>query len=147
MKRSELARELVEISLEWQKCYGVAPQITSTLSEYDAAMLVGMPEDEYKKYMADKTAASKGCDFEWNKKRYQIKGNRPSGKPGSTVTKVPKANNYDWDILIWVLYNTQYEIEEAWLWNVADYKNAFDKKERISPKDMRNGEKMPIPSS
>ena len=147
MKRSELARELVEISLEWQKCYGVAPHITGTLSEYDAAMLVGMPEDEYQKYMENQTAVARGHDFIWKDKRYQIKGNRPSGRPGSRVTNVPKARNYRWDILIWILYNSQYEIEEAWLWEVADYKNAFKGVKRISPTNMRNGEKMQIPSS
>ena len=102
--KNDLRHELVKLSLEWQKIYGVAPHITSVISEYDAAMLLGMPEEEYASYMQDKTAVSKGSDFEYNGKRYQIKANRPSGKPGSKVTIVAKASNYDWDYLIWVLY-------------------------------------------
>ena len=76
-----LRDKLVEIALQWQSKYGVAPQITTVISEYDAAMLVGMSESDYSDYMQDKTAVSKGADFVFNHQRYQIKANRPSGKP------------------------------------------------------------------
>ncbi|MBB5225432.1 hypothetical protein DYE50_03770 [Treponema ruminis] len=134
-----LRKKLIEVVLEWQNKFGVAPQITSSLSEYDAAMLVGMAEDEYSEYMQDKTAVNKGFDFIFNGTKYQVKANRPSGKPGSFVTKVPKATNYDWDKLIWILYNKEYEIQEAWEWDVEDYKAEFDSKKRLSPEDYRNG--------
>lgn len=42
----KLRDKLVEVALEWQDSFGVAPQITSAISEYDAAMLVGMSEAE-----------------------------------------------------------------------------------------------------
>ena len=42
-----LREELIKIALQWQERFGVAPSITSAISEYDAAMLVGMPESEY----------------------------------------------------------------------------------------------------
>ena len=100
-----LRDKLVEIALQWQAKFGVAPQITAAVSEYDAAMLVGMSESEYSEYMQDKTAVNKGYDFVFNHTRYQVKGNRPSGKPGSTVTIVAKATNYLWDKLIWILYD------------------------------------------
>ena len=109
-----LRDKLVEIALQWQAKYGVAPQITTVISEYDAAMLVGMSESDYSDYMQDKTAVSKGADFVFNHQRYQIKANRPSGKPGSKVTKVPKATNYLWDKLIWILYDQHYVMQEAW---------------------------------
>ena len=100
-----LRKKLVDIALEWQECFGVAPSITSAISEYDAALLVGMTEREYSEYMKDKTAVSKGSDFVFNHQRYQVKANRHSGKPGSKVTKVAKATNYLWDKLIWILYD------------------------------------------
>ena len=134
-----LREKLVEVALEWQKKFGVAPQITSAISEYDAAILVGMTEAEYSNYMQDKTAVNKGSDFEFKGIRYQVKANRPSGKPGSFVTMVPKASNYDWDTLIWILYDKNYVIQEAWSWNVEEYKKAFDSKKRLSPDDYRNG--------
>ena len=134
-----LRDKLVEIALQWQEKFGVAPQITTVVSEYDAAMLVGMPEREYSEYMQDKTAVNKGSDFVFNHKRYQIKANRPSGKPGSFVTKCPKASNYEWDKLIWILYDKYYIMLEAWEWDVIDYKSAFDCKKRISPDDYRKG--------
>ena len=81
-----LRDNLVEIALQWQAKYGVAPQITSVISEFDAAMLVGMSESDYSDYMQDKTAVSKGADFVFNHQRYQVKANRPSGKPGSKVS-------------------------------------------------------------
>ena len=134
-----LRDDLVKISLEWQEKFGVSPQITSTISEYDAAMLVGMSENEYSNYMKDKTAVSKGSDFVFKNIRYQIKANRPSGKPGSVVTMVPKASNYEWDKLIWILYDKNYEMQEAWEWDVDKYKTNFDSIKRLSPDHYRKG--------
>ena len=134
--------DLIKISLLWQKQYGVAPNILSVVSEYDAAMMIGMPEDEYSDFMQDKTAVSKGSDFIFNNKRYQVKANRPSGKPGSKVTIVAKAKNYEWDYLIWILYNKEFQIKESWIWNQHDYKKEFDEKKRLSPSDYRRGKKL-----
>ena len=134
-----LRNKLVDIALQWQEKFGVAPSITSAISEYDAAMLVGMTESEYSEYMQDKTAVSKGSDFIYNKKRYQVKANRPSGKKGSPVTMVPKASNYEWDKLIWILYDKNYVMQEAWEWCVKDYKLAFESIKRLSPKHYRKG--------
>ena len=134
-----LRDKLISVALEWQERYGIAPQITTPLSEYDAAMLIGFPEHEYSDHMQDKTAVGKGSDFIYKGIRYQIKGNRPSGKPGSKITKVPPANNYDWDILIWVMYDKYYVMQEAWQWDVQLYKDAFHDKKRLSPKDYRQG--------
>ena len=55
---------------------------------------------------------------------------------------VPKAQNYEWDKLIWILYNTEYEIQEAWEWDVEKYKKEFDAKKRLSPDDYRQGKKL-----
>jgi hypothetical protein len=55
-----LRKQLVETALQWQKVYGVAPAITSTVSEYDAARMIGMSDDEYSSYMTDKTAVARG---------------------------------------------------------------------------------------
>ena len=128
-----LREKLAEIALQWQANFGVAPSITSAISEYDAAMLVGMSEREYSDYMKDKTAVSKGADFVYRGIRYQVKANRPSGKPGSFVTMVPKASNYDWDRLIWILYDKNYVMQEAWEWQVNDYILAFNSIKRLSP--------------
>ena len=135
----QLRDKLVEIALQWQERYGVAPSITSTISEYDAAMLVGMSENDYSTYMKDKTAVNKGSDFVFNNTRYQVKANRPSGKKGSFVTMVPKAANYEWDRLIWILYDKNYVIQEAWEWGVEEYKEAFDAIKRLSPDHYRKG--------
>ena len=137
-----LRDKLVEVALEWQSKFGVSPSITSTVSEYDAAMLVGMSETEYSEYMKDKTAVSKGADFVFNNIRYQIKANRPSGKPGSFVTLVSKASNYLWDKLIWILYDKNYVMQEAWEWDVEEYKSSFDNVKRLSPDDYRKGKRL-----
>lgn len=134
-----LRKRLVDIALEWQHKYGVAPDITSSISEYDAAMLVGMSELEYSRYMQDKTAVTRGHDFVFNGIRYQIKATRPSGKKGSKITKVPNAKNYNWDRLIWVMYDKNYEMIEAWEWDVESYKRSFYPSQRLSPEDYRQG--------
>ncbi len=135
-----LRDSLVKTSLEWQQRFGVAPQITSAISEYDSARLVGCSEDAYSLQMAIRTAVGRGHDFVYQDKRYQVKANRPSGKPGSFVTLVAKATNYDWDLLIWVLYDKNYVMQEAWLWQVDEYKKQFDQKKRLAPVDMRKGQ-------
>ncbi|MCL5808486.1 MAG: hypothetical protein M1418_08090 [Deltaproteobacteria bacterium] len=136
---TDLRGKLVAAALEWGNAFGNAPSITSALSEYDAAMLVGMTIEEYSASMKGMSAVKKGYDFKFKGARYQVKGNRPSGKPGSFVTLVPKANNYDWDFLVWILYNPSYEIQEAWLWEVSTYKASFDSIKRLSPSHYRQG--------
>lgn len=138
-----LRPQLVESALAWERAFGNAPAITTALSEYDAAMLVGLSPELYSVAMQGMTSVQKGYDFMFNGMRYQVKGNRPSGKPGSFVTWVPKATNYDWDYLVWVLYNQAYEIQEAWLWEVSAYKAAFDTVKRLSPSHYRKGTKLP----
>lgn len=137
-----LRLHLVETVLAWEKAFGNAPSITSALSEFDAARLVGCSLDEYSATMQGMTSVQKGYDFIFNGARYQVKGNRPSGKPGSSVTWVPKATNYEWDYLVWILYNPQYEIQEAWLWEMLAYKSAFDSVKRLSPEHYRRGKKL-----
>ena len=88
------------------------------------------------------SAVQKGHDFVFNGMRYQVKANRPSGKRGSKVTLVPKARNYAWDRLIWIFYNPLYEIQEAWQWEVAAYREAFDSVTRLSPRHMRLGKQL-----
>ncbi len=134
--------QLVAIALEWEREFTVAPAITSALSEYDAAKLLGCSENDYKQIMKGRTAVSRGADFVWKNQRYQIKANRPSGKKGSKVTKVGQARNYDWDILIWILYNERYELTEAWKWSRESYRTQFHAKKRLSPNDMRSGERI-----
>lgn len=130
---------LVTIALEWERAFGVAPQITSAVSEYDAARLVGHSEESFGHDCIGRTAVSRGSDFSYNGLRYQVKANRPSGKPGSVVTKVGKANNYEWDRLIWVLYDSGYVLLEAWEWDVDSYRASFDAQPHVRPPDMRRG--------
>ena len=140
-----LRRRLVDLALEWQQRYGVAPHITAALAEYDASRLLECPEDEYCSQMKTRTAVSRGHDFVFQGMRYQVKANRPSGKPGSFVTLVAKPKNYDWDFLIWILYDSFYRVQEAWLWEVQAYRDRFATQNRISPRDMRHGTPLRVP--
>ena len=137
-----LRRQLVESALAWERAFGNAPAITTAVSEYDAATLVGLTPELYSAAMQGMTTVQRGYDFKFNGMRYQVKGNRPSGKPGSVVTWVPKATNYEWDYLVWVLYNQIYDIEEAWLWEVSAYRASFDTVKRLSPAHYRKGTKL-----
>ena len=141
-EKIKLRDKLVDIALQWQACFGVAPSITSSISEYDAAMLVGMSEKEYSDYMKDKTAVAKGTDFIYKNIKYQVKAKKKKKKKGSFVTMVPKATNYEWDRLIWILYDKNYVMQEVWEWYVDDYKMAFENKKRLSPKDYRQGHRL-----
>ena len=139
---NELRDQLVHAALSWESAFGNAPQVTTVLSEYDAACLVGCSVDSYSAAMISASAVQKGHDFVFDGIRYQVKANRPSGKQGSKVTLVPKARNYAWDRLIWILYNRFYEIQEAWQWEVVAYRGAFDSATRLSPRHMRQGKRL-----
>lgn len=134
--------DLVSAALAWQGRFGCAPAITSAISEHDAALLVGHDDASYAHDCVNRTAVSQGYDFTLGRLRYQVKANRPSGKPGSFVTLVAKARNYDWDRLVWILYDREYVLLEAWEWNVDAYRASFDGKKRLSPRDMRSGRRL-----
>jgi hypothetical protein len=87
-KAAQLRAELVRVALAWQDHFGVAPHITTAISELDAAMLVGVSEEEYCADGETRTAVTKGKDFTHGGVRYQITANRPSGTKGSKVTLV-----------------------------------------------------------
>lgn len=135
----DLRAALVGIALEWERRYGVAPAVTSAISEYDAACLIGHTPDSFARDGAGRTAVTRGWDFRFQNLRYQVKACRPSGKPGSKITKVPKATNYEWDRLIWVLYDRDFRVLEAWEWTAEAYRAAFHLIDRLSPEMMRSG--------
>lgn len=135
----DLREKLVDITLEWERAFGNAPLITTVVAEYDAARLIGVPLDAYAASMQAAGTIHRGHDFVHEGVRYQVMGNRPSGKPGSFVTWVAKASNYEWDQLVWILYNSEFEIKEAWMWDVASYTKAFDRLKRLTPTQMRRG--------
>lgn len=139
---NNLRQRLVETALAWESAFGNAPSITPSLSEFDAAQLVGCSIEKYSASMQGMTTVQKGYDFKFNGARYQVKGNRPSGKPGSFVTWVPKVKNFEWDFLVWIRYNQQYEIQEAWLWEVSEYRASFDLIKRLSPSHYLQGKRL-----
>lgn len=146
-KALELRRELVEVSLEWERYFGVAPSVTSAISELDASKLVGMPEDLYCSDGQLRTAVSKDTDFVYKGIRYQVTANRPSGKKGSPVTKVNQkieknGRPFGWDRLIWILYDRSYTMQEAWEFTADEYRKNFSHHTRISPDHMRRGRRL-----
>jgi|SRR5579862_17562 len=140
--KEDLRSRLVETALLWQARFGVAPAITATLSELDAALLVGMSEDEYCLDCSHRTAVTKGHDFSYLGCRYQVKANRPSGRPGSPVTLVGKVSNYEWDRLIWILYDRYYVLQEAWEWTADEYRLHLSTLSRLAPIHMRKGRQL-----
>ena len=133
---------LVQISLEWERRFSVAPRITDAIAEYDAAKLAGTSLRIGKGRRESDTAVTKGVDFRKGDILYQVKSNRPSGKPGSRVTLVGKATSFDWHRLVWILYDREYSIKEAWEFPRTKYRKLFESKKRLSPDDMRKGIKL-----
>lgn len=146
LSADELRDTLVKITLEWERRYGVAPAITSAISEYDAARLVGHTADSFALDGVGRTAVTRGMDFQFEGLRYQVKACRPSGKPGSKITKVPKASNHEWDLLVWILYDREFRVLEAWEWTVEAYRTTFHTRDRLSPSMMQAGRAIPFDS-
>ena len=144
---TDLRTQLVNVALAWERRFGVAPAITGAISEYDAARLVGHTDDSLSADCAGRSAVTRGCDFTLDGVRYQVKANRPSGRRGSFVTKVAHARNYEWDRLLWLLYDREYTLVEAWEWPVEEYRAAFEHRARLSPVDMRRGRRLHPPAA
>ncbi len=149
-KAAELRKNLVDSALAWERYFGVGPSITSALSELDAAFLVGIEESAYCLGGQVRTAVTKDVDFvhlhEGRQIRYQVTANRPSGKPGSFVTLVSRKNEdsrpFGWDRLIWILYDKDYVLQEAWEFTAEDYRARFGNLKRLSPAHMRQGRRL-----
>jgi hypothetical protein len=90
-----------------------------------------------------RTAVTEGFDFVCDGVRYQVTANRPSGKPGSPVSKVgqktEKKKPFGWDRLIWILYDRHFVLQEAWEFTAEEYRAAFKHLTRLSPEHMRKG--------
>lgn len=56
----DLRDRLVAVTLEWERAFGNAPAITSTLSEFDAAILLGLTPQQYSDCMRGATAVQRG---------------------------------------------------------------------------------------
>ena len=139
LEDDQLRDLLAVVALEWEKRFSVAPRITADIAEYDAAKLVGTSLRIGKGRRAGDTAVTRGVDFWKDKIAYQVKSNRPSGKPESRVTLVNKATNYNWNRLVWILYDQNYRIQEAWEFVQDEYRRLFESRKRLSPADMRRG--------
>ena len=140
---TRMREKLVEISLQWQEEFGVAPSITTAVSELDAAMLVGKDPASLRADGLLRTAVTKDVDFIHNGLRYQVTANRPSGKTGSPVTlvglKTEEKRAFGWDRLIWILYDRHYVLREAREFTAEDYRTKFGHLTRLSPTHMQQG--------
>ena len=63
LRDDQLRDLLVQVSLEWERRFAVAPQITASIAEYDAAKLVGTSLRIGKGRIGTETAVTKGVDF------------------------------------------------------------------------------------
>jgi len=140
-----LRNELVNVVLRWEGQYGCFPGqagVTAAVSEHDAAILLGCSESEYAQCLKERTAVSRGYDFEYPKgRRIQVKANRPSGKQGSKAWNAgPKVDSTGWDLLVYILYDQNYERLEAWKYTPELYERLFADKSKLTLDDMRKGE-------
>ncbi len=141
-KTVKLRAQLVQIAPQWEECCGVAPQITNAIAELDAARLVGMAEEKYCADGRKRTGVTRHFDFIHEGRRYEVTGNRPSGKKGSKVSKVGDKLKKDCDFIVWILYDPCYVMEEAWEFATENYKRMFENVAHLRPPHMRLGHRL-----
>ena len=66
-----LRQRLIQIALEWEQVFGNVPSITSVISEYDAAKLLGIDDATYSQIMQNSTSVQRGHDFIFQGLKYQ----------------------------------------------------------------------------
>jgi len=139
--------QLVQIILKWEDLFGFFPGqagITAAISEYDAAInILKHSETEYKASIKHRTAVSRRFDFEFNNEKFQVKANRPGRHRGATVRNAGKKVKTDgWDILIYILYDEDYKIQEAYQFDSETYERKFSDRTSLRLEDMREGENL-----
>ena len=143
--------QLVQTTLEWEKTFGFFPGqagITAAVSEYDAAIRLGLNQDQYRVSITGRSSVGRGYDFKFMNKKIQVKANRPSGRPGSDVWNAgPKVKTDGWHILIYMLNDKDYVIQEAYWFDCDTYERMFSNKEKLRLDDMRMGNKLPTAAS
>ena len=139
--------QLVQLVLEWEERFGFFPGqagITAAVSEYDAAMMLGHNEAEYIISVAGRSPVGCGHDFVFKNKKIQVKANRPGGRSGDTVWNAgPKMITGGCDILIYLLYNKDYVVQEAYQFDCNEYEEMFSNKKSLRLEDMRKGKRLP----
>jgi hypothetical protein len=138
--------QLVQTVLKWEEMFGFFPGqagVTAAVSEYDAAMILGLSEAQYARSVDGRSSVGRGYDFMFKDKRVQVKANRPSGLPGSAVRNAgPKVKTGPWDIFIYILYDKDYAVQEVYQFDPDMYETMFSNKEKLRLEDMRKGHRL-----
>ena len=137
-----IRRELIKSSLEWAAAFGLTPAIIGELGEVDAAYLLSKSPKMAKNILLARTPRQKGYDLLIDHQRIQVKATRSSGLPGSTITRIQKPRNDMWDLIVWINYNRDFHLQEAWLWTRRAYLKKFSQSHRISPEEFRKGKRL-----
>jgi hypothetical protein len=102
----DLRKQFVDVAREWEKHFGVAPSITSAISELGAARLVGMSEDAY---------CAGGTH----------RGSMKGSKVRLVSHKTEKKRPFGWDRLVWIRYDRFYRIQEVREFTADEYRRKF----------------------
>ena len=138
--------QLISQSLAWESAFGKSPSITGELGEIDAIFSLGFLTPETLRKRRSASAVKSKSDFEVNGLRYQVKANRPSGRPGSKVTKIGVPKPDGWDELLWVLYNKDYRVQEFWKIDHRTFWQALGGNKHLRPKIIRDsGIRLSVP--
>ncbi|MBF0272703.1 MAG: hypothetical protein HQL98_11645 [Magnetococcales bacterium] len=130
------------VALAWEERYGLSPLNLSVLAARDAALLVGMSDERYSLHMQDRVfPAPSDVDFIYNKRRFIVRSVRHS--PSTDARHVAKAHASGWDLLVFIVYDAQYEILGAWQMSNEEYLVQCAQKERLVPEDYQVGKRLP----
>ncbi|MBF0125669.1 MAG: hypothetical protein HQM02_00510 [Magnetococcales bacterium] len=142
----QLRSDLIAVARKWQEQYRVSPANLSVIAGFDTAMLLGMSEEHYADFMQERSfVAGREVDLIFERKRYLVKACRQADRSGSSVKYAPKAQHLQWDILVFLMYDADYALMGAWRMSCEDYKRQCDPKERLTPEDYQQGERVEGP--
>ena len=118
---------LVGLARNWQDPIGVTPGVSLAVARYDAAVLSGLPEPACR-------GVSSGADFVHQDLRYQVIASREP-----ELARVPRVPRDGWDRLVWLVYDRDYALLEAWSWDAESYRRATAATP-ATPEDLRRGQ-------
>ncbi|MBF0180503.1 MAG: hypothetical protein HQM03_10825 [Magnetococcales bacterium] len=141
---NQLRNDLLVVGRRWQEQFGMTPINYAVIAVYDAAMLVGMTEEQFAEYMQERVlSVGREADFVFERKRYLVKAYRQTDTGGGNrVRYVPKAQHMQWDLLVMILYDAELIVMGAWRMTWDEYIAHCDNKEKLTLEDYQKGERI-----
>ncbi|MEO5330417.1 MAG: hypothetical protein H7839_00210 [Magnetococcus sp. YQC-5] len=143
IQNNRIRDNLVSVALEWQDKYGVSPVNLNVIAGWDAAILAGMSDEDYASYQMERKYQSlREVDFVYHRQKILVKAFRQIIPLEFGMKYVSKPLQTEWNLIIFILYDSYYSIIGAWQMSHEEYMLKLGDQEKLTPEDYQKGKKI-----